>query len=672
VENLRGESQMRHWIVFDGDVDPEWVENLNSVLDDNKALTLPNGERISLPSNVRVIFEAENLRYATPATVSRCGMIWFGDDVVTSKMLFSNQVHRFAHSTFDEVEEDIMAPLGPTITADTLQKEFTEVINTIMNSLEVDEVVEKASGYFHIMEWDPRRSIESFFSLMKAACLKLQNVVHDRPAVQLSPDIRKQYIVKSIILALTWSFTGDCSLGDRAEFGQFLMLGGSFVEMIPEQCQSILDFDVSTNNGTWESWLSKVPEIELDVHAITRTDIVVPTIDTSRHEALVFGLLKDHKSIILCGPPGSGKTMTLFGALRKSSNLDVVGVNFSKGTTPQLLINTLEQYCEYKKTVNGTVLSPSKIGRWLVIFCDEINLPATDKYGTQKVISLLRQMMEQGGFWKEDEKFWVTISNIQFVGACNPPTDVGRNELSSRFLRHCCLVLVDQPAEISLNQIYLAFNTALLKVIPSLRGYNKDLTNAMVEFYLEQQKKYKQSAHAHYIYSPRELTRWSRGIFEAIRPLENLTIDGLVRLWAHEALRLFHDRLVEEPDRDWTKSLIRSVATKYFGSANLKIALKEPILYSNWLSRLYRPVEKTELVQFLKARMKIFGEEEFDTSLVLFDDLLDHVLRIDRVLKQPQGHLILIGISSSGKVSYYILHFWNILTRPHYRDLSPG
>lgn len=49
---MRGELQKRQWIIFDGDVDPEWVENLNSVLDDNKLLTLPNGERLSLPPNV--------------------------------------------------------------------------------------------------------------------------------------------------------------------------------------------------------------------------------------------------------------------------------------------------------------------------------------------------------------------------------------------------------------------------------------------------------------------------------------------------------------------------------------------------------------------------------------------------------------------------------------------
>lgn len=55
IDNVRGELSKRQWIIFDGDVDPEWVENLNSVLDDNKLLTLPNGERLALPSNVRVV-----------------------------------------------------------------------------------------------------------------------------------------------------------------------------------------------------------------------------------------------------------------------------------------------------------------------------------------------------------------------------------------------------------------------------------------------------------------------------------------------------------------------------------------------------------------------------------------------------------------------------------------
>ena len=65
---MRGEANKRHWIIFDGDVDPEWVENLNALLDDNKLLTLPNGERLSLPPNVRIMFDVENLKYTTPKT----------------------------------------------------------------------------------------------------------------------------------------------------------------------------------------------------------------------------------------------------------------------------------------------------------------------------------------------------------------------------------------------------------------------------------------------------------------------------------------------------------------------------------------------------------------------------------------------------------------------------
>jgi hypothetical protein len=94
LTNMHGESKRRHWIVFDGDVDPEWAENLNSVLDDNRLLTLPSGERLEIPDNVRLLFEVHSLRHATLATVSRCGMVWFSDDVVSVDMVCREQLLR--------------------------------------------------------------------------------------------------------------------------------------------------------------------------------------------------------------------------------------------------------------------------------------------------------------------------------------------------------------------------------------------------------------------------------------------------------------------------------------------------------------------------------------------------------------------------------------------------
>ena len=63
--------EVNTWIVCDGDIDPEWVESLNSVLDDNRLLTLPSGWRIQFGPNVNFIFETHDLSFASPATVSR-------------------------------------------------------------------------------------------------------------------------------------------------------------------------------------------------------------------------------------------------------------------------------------------------------------------------------------------------------------------------------------------------------------------------------------------------------------------------------------------------------------------------------------------------------------------------------------------------------------------------
>ena len=73
-----------------GDVDPEWVESLNSVLDDNRLLTLPSGWRIQFGPNVNFIFETHDLSYASPATISRMGMIFLSDEDVDSKAIISS------------------------------------------------------------------------------------------------------------------------------------------------------------------------------------------------------------------------------------------------------------------------------------------------------------------------------------------------------------------------------------------------------------------------------------------------------------------------------------------------------------------------------------------------------------------------------------------------------
>ncbi|KAJ2744465.1 dynein heavy chain [Coemansia sp. BCRC 34301] len=684
IDNVRGESARRHWIIFDGDVDPEWVENLNSVLDDNRLLTLPNGERLALPPNVRVMFEVETLRYATLATVSRCGMVWFSDDTVDAGMAMERYLRTLRTEALgDEGDEGVVTTAQQLASAneDSVLSPAMQVQTLAASVLErffvSDGLVERALEYAgskleHIMEFTRARALDALFTLLDRAVVGVVTHNAQHPDFPLSDETVEAVVSRRLVLALVWSLAGDAGQAARRLMSECVCgLVAGAIELPSrlhnssggEDGSTIMDYDVAIRNGSaeWQEWASRVPRVDVESHRVVEAGLVVPTSDTLRHEEVLYAWLAGHKPVVLCGPPGSGKTMTLLAALRKLPDLEVAGLNFSSATTPELVLKTVEQHCEYRRTANGVVLSPTAIGRWLVVFCDEINLPAEDRYGTQRVISFLRGLVERGGFWRshsgqQQHHQWVRLERIQFVGACNPPTDPGRVALSQRFLRHAPVVLVDYPGEQSLVQIYGVLARAALRVQPHLAGYAEAVAQAMVDVYVASQRRFTADQQAHYVYSPRELTRWVRGIYEAARPLETLSGTGLVRLWAHEGLRLFQDRLVEAGEKRWTDDKINEVAHRRFmgsggGDLDVGLALQRPILFSNWLTRDYTSVGREELREHTRARLRVFYEEELDVPLVLFDDALDHALRLDRVFRQPQGHALLIGISGGGKTT---------------------
>lgn len=624
----------RIWIIFDSDLDPEYTETLNSALDDNKLITLPTGERISVPTNLHLIFEAPNLEYATPATITRCGLLWFPERVYSIyeyfKALLMNEFEKL------EVQSEMSL---------RVIKKFQSSLFDLLSPSTFLKLIDSAKALDHVMGFDFCRSV-SVLGRMTTYNLRK----YEMSLKTASSETFEKFLYVKIYQMLIYAFVGDTSPDEqvaiREFFSDLLKSLGSFVdEFSPE------DLELSTETLDVIELSSLVPKMAIEAHEVMKPNIIIPTLETIRHESLVFDLLNAGQAIILTGPPGSGKTMILNNALQNSPKFEVVGMNFSKDTTVAHILRTLKRHTIYTAGPKGLTLRPKMSTKEIVLFCDEINLPKLDKYGSQSVILFLRQLIERKGFWRANDNKWITIEGIHFVGACNPSTDPGRITMTTRFTRHVSILMIEYPRPPSLRDIYYIFFDATLRLTPEFRTYAGCFCEASIYVYDVCKGKFRTDTQAHYLCSPRELTRWIRGFYTAIINGPQQTLQSLLRIWAYEAWRIFADKLTSESEKEIFENILHQTALKYFPHEEMSLIRSSLLLFSPWLSLEYKEVSKTDLLDFIKQRFKTFCEEETEIYFIIYDQMLDHILRIDRILRQVQGHGMLLGPSRTGKTT---------------------
>jgi dynein heavy chain 1 len=288
VDDKNGNGKRRHWIVFDGDVDPEWIENLNSVLDDNKTLTLPNGERLPILDNIRLLFEVESVDKATPATVSRCGMVFFPLELIGCEMLSLSYSKRLETVGFDFEE------------VSNAQVMCAGVLKNLLNGI-VEDLILFAQKLPQIMQFSHVQALQNLFSLLTSTVKEVieYDISHEDFPIQYEK--LKVFLENRFWISLAWSLGGNLTQKSRLQLGDYInKMAGLNLD------GNIFDYDMNINDNDFILWQSSVPRITMDPSSINRHDVVIPTVDTLRHEKIISQWLTEHRPVILCGPPGSG------------------------------------------------------------------------------------------------------------------------------------------------------------------------------------------------------------------------------------------------------------------------------------------------------------------------------------------------------------------------------
>uniref|UniRef100_A0A8D2LWB0 Dynein axonemal heavy chain 11 n=1 Tax=Varanus komodoensis TaxID=61221 RepID=A0A8D2LWB0_VARKO len=603
------------WIVLDGDIDPMWIESLNTVMDDNKVLTLASNERVPLTPSMRLLFEIHHLKTATPATVSRAGILYVNPQDLGWNPYVASWIETRSHQS-EKANLTILFDKYVPACLEQLRTNFKTTVPIPENSM-----------------------VQTLCSLLD--CLLIpENVTLDAP--------RELYEIY-FAFACVWAFGGalfqDQLSNYQAEFSHWWLKEMKSVKFPSHG--TIFDYYLDPKTRKFLPWSDKIISFDMDPSTPLQA-VLVHTSETMCLRYFTELLLEKSKPVMLVGNAGVGKTVFVGECLASlSKDFLVSKVPFNYYTTSAALQRILEKPLEKKAGHSYGPVGNKK----LIYFIDDMNMPEVDVYGTVQPHTLIRQHIDYGHWYDRQTLTIKDVHNCQYVACMNPT--VGSFTINPRLQRHFAVFSMNFPSTDALYTIYSkildshvqrhGFNLSVLQHAPAVIQAAIWLHQTMVQNFLPTAIKF------HYIFNLRDLSNIFQGILFA-KPECLQHPNDLVSLWLHESSRVYGDQLVEAKDYNlFNRKLIDTDVEDH-------ILLQQPLIYCHFANGVenlnYMPVKDWEVLKkILGEALENYNELNASMNLVLFEDAMQHVCRISRILESSRGYALLIGVGGSGKQS---------------------